>query len=757
MKKTFLSKLLIGFSIVLLFVYTAIYACSDDGDWGIFFDSNFTPETFVDKSYSPLFLSTDVFYSNDYENFDTKHIYRFNDEIVQDWTTYLKGNLKSEQVKFFLIDSSAIDVNKLYSFYTTKKTNPFSTNWSKKINLKDKKTKDFIEFLYLSQKIESSSKNNPWDYEESAKVFSNPKWVSEIAKKYSQTTDPFLKNRYWFQVIKSCFYSNIKISAVSFFQKTESLVPKNTLYYRALAYVAGVNYKSKNYALSNFQYSQVFDKCPTMRVVSAYCFHPQENLDWNQSLSLAKTNDEKAALWAIQGYYGDEHRAIEKIYELNPKSEHLEFLLTRLINHQETKIDSYEKDEKVIAKFKKTNDSLNKINLQLVNKIAKSNNTSKPYLWNIAAGYLETLNGNYAQADQYFNQTESKMPKTEIALDQLRLLRFVNNLSKIKNINSENQKTILADLTWLYDELPKQNNKNFRYQNATSWSKNYLSDLYKFQKNNVMAELFNRNPEFYDNENDLQAMKNFLTKDNKTTLEKIAQKVYNVSIFEINNYQAIQAAFQNKIPEAIAFLEKTDTLQHINFLGNPFNGNIQDCHDCDFVAFQKRKYSQIQFLNTIKEMQEKVAKNEEVYTNSLLLGNAFYNITHFGNARLFYEGNIVGYGSNPYYFRDNIRKMITNCSVSKMYYEKAFAAAKNNEQKAKCQYMLAKCERNEYYNHFYDPKKNQWENSYAAEESKINFLAWSGFKALKKEYSNTKYYQDVIAECGYFNSYVSKK
>jgi len=34
-------------------------------------------------------------------------------------------------------------------------------------------------------------------------------------------------------------------------------------------------------------------------------------------------------------------------------------------------------------------------------------------------------------------------------------------------------------------------------------------------------------------------------------------------------------------------------------------------------------------------MQEKVAAKEEVYTNSLLLGNAFYNITHFGNARIF--------------------------------------------------------------------------------------------------------------------------
>jgi hypothetical protein len=69
--------------------------------------------------------------------------------------------------------------------------------------------------------------------------------------------------------------------------------------------------------------------------------------------------------------------------------------------------------------------------------------------------------------------------------------------------------------------------------------------------------------------------------------------------------------------------------------------------------------------------------------------------------------------------------------------------------------MLAKCERNEYYNQQYDPKKDSWENETAVEYSKVNFLAWNGFKNLKNNYSKTKYYQDVIAECGYFKTYVS--
>lgn len=751
MKKTFLRKLVLGFSTALLFVYSIIYACSDDGDWGIFFDTNFTPEAFVDKSYSPLFLSSDFFYTNDYNQFDNGHISRFNDEIIQDWSTFLNGKIKNEDLKFFLIDTSATTVDNLYSYYSSKKSNSFSEKWSKKINFKDSKTKDFIEFLYLAQKIETASTNNSWEYEANAKKLNDPKWVTTIANKYAKTKDKFLKNRYWFQVIKSCFYNDMNDSVVSFFQKTENSVPKNTLYYRALSYLAGIEYKNKNYAKSNYLYSQVFDKCPNMRVVAAYCFHPQENIDWNQSLAMAKSNTEKAALWAVQGYYADAHTAIEKIYELQPESEHLDYLLSRLINLRESKASIYEIDKAVIEKFNKTNDSLTKLDLELVARIATSEKTSKPYLWHIAAGYFETMNGNYSQADKNFDKAASKLPNTLLASNQLRLLRFINNLSKIKNITTENQKTIIVDLDWLYNEVPKQKTENFRYNNATNWSKTYLSDLYKNQKNVVMAELFTRNPDFYDNETNLQAMKTFLTKDNKTALEKIAQSVYNVSMADINNYQAVTATYQNKIPEAIAFMQQSDSIQHFQFYGNPFNGNIKDCHDCDHEAYQKRKYSNIEFLKTIKEMQDKVSKNEDVYSNNLLLANAFYNITHFGNGRTFQEINIIGSGSSPYDYKDTTREMITDCSVAKMYYQRALAAATNSEQKAKCNYMLSKCERNEYYNNKFKTVKNYWE----IDDDKINFLAWNGFKTLKTDYSKTKFYQEVIVECGYFYTYVN--
>jgi len=784
MKRIFLNKLFLVSSVALFTVYGIIYACGGGDDWDFFgYNSNFTPETFTDKSYSPLFLSGDVFYGI---GFDTQHNSRFNEDLKSDWNTYLKAKADTATVSYFLIgdltprysDESKAGKNKaeitdLHVFFKTKKANATSLKWAKKLNLKDDKIKSFIEFLYLAQKIETVSINEDyWSYDPVvAKTFNDLKMIQSIENVYNTTSDAFLKNRYWFLTVKAYFYSSNKPKAVDFFNKTEKSVPKNTLYYRALSYVAGIKYQQKKYSESNYLYAQVFDKCPEMRVVTAYSFHPQNETDWNKSLAMAKDNKEKAALWAIHGYYKDEVQAIEKIYDLDPKSEHLNYLLTRLVNKQEQDINnSFEESAKenvpakklTVAETKELNKSkIDKKAFDLVSKITTASNTEKPYLWNIALGYLQTLKGDYANADNNFDKAEKIMPKTELAKYQLRLLRFVNNMSKIDKLTNANEKTILADLNWLYQELPKTyKGGEFRYQNASSWSRSYLATLYKASGNPVMTEIFgesrysywNDGNAFYDNEKNLLAMKAFLTKVDKTEIEKIGAGIYSLKLKDINNFQAVQATFKNKIPEAIAFIKETDSVQYYNFLGNPFNGNIKDCHDCEHAAYQKKKYSQIEFLNTVKAMQDKLAQKEDVYTNSLLLGNAFYNITHFGNGRTFYEISIVGYGSSPYSFRDSMKKMITNCDVSKMYYQKAFEAATTKEQKAKCIYLLAKCERNDYYNKKYNNVTNWW----SVEDDKINFIAWSGFKALKKDYSDTKYYQDVIAECGYFRTYINQ-
>jgi len=374
----------------------------------------------------------------------------------------------------------------------------------------------------------------------------------------------------------------------------------------------------------------------------------------------------------------------------------------------------------------------------------------------MAAGYMQTLYGNYKEADTYFSKTENQMPKTPLAVNQLRLLKFINYLSSLDKITSKEEQKLNPDLNWLYKELPKEKTGHFRFENAIAWSQNYISALFHSQNNEVMAELFHRESNFYENPNKLEKMKSFFLKQNKSEFEKIAEKVYSVKLDDTYEYQAVNATYRNDIDTAIDFIKKTDSIKYTEFLGNPFNGKIKDCHDCDHLAKQKRKYSYLDFLTTIKEMQQKLAQDEDKYNNCMLLGNAFYNITYYGNARIFYQGNILQY-EDYYDYRNNTSTknydLIIDCSTAKTYYHLAFEQATNDEQRAKAQYMMAKCERNEWYNDRYKNVTYTWQMW----DEKVNFKAWDGFVNLKTKYQHTQFYKECLNECGYFYTYITKK
>lgn len=744
MRTNSFKKLAVLCSLVAFGTYSILFACADYF-WGYDYDSNFTPETYVDKSYSPLFFAPqDVFYSI---GFEADYTSRFNQDITEEWSAYLKGKFTTKELSFLLLnDSAAVRVKELYSAVQKKQKLPVPYA---RLNGSDAQVKGFVEFLYYAKDIETSSTTplNSWSYDETQPAPAvNPKTLAQVEKLYNETSDTFLKNRYWFQTMKAYFYSSNKQGAVAFFEKTKNSVPQNVLYYRGLSYVAGVYYKKKDYATSNYLYSVVFDKCPALRTVTAYNFHPQEQKDFQASLGMAKTPEEKAGLWALFGYYADEKTAIHEIYKLNPASEHLDYLLTRLVNKEEVRLNGME-FKSAVAYKQMVKEQINKDALQLVNTIAKEEKTGKPHLWNIAAGYLNIIAGNNTQALQLIEKAEKKGPKSELASNQVRLLKLINTLSATTKMDEKAEAKLLPELDWLY-HIKDTEDDVFRYRNALDWSKQYIGSLYASQQNVVFSELFHGNTAFYQMPSNAEAMKTFLHKANKSPWEKLAESIYGITLSDIYEYQSIMTAYAGKLDEAIALMEQSTEGKNVELYGNPFNGKIKDCHDCDHAAPQKVKYTKLSFLKKMKEMQSLADKGQDVYNNSLLLGNAYYNMTYFGNARVFYYNDIINQYGN--YIDDYYQSYLLNCTTANQYYEKAFGTAANAEQKAKCVYLMAKCERNAFYTKEYHSKNDFWG------EPEVAFQAWNGFKKLKAEYSNTRYYREVINECGYFSKYVGR-
>jgi hypothetical protein len=366
----------------------------------------------------------------------------------------------------------------------------------------------------------------------------------------------------------------------------------------------------------------------------------------------------------------------------------------------------------------------------------------------MAAGYIQTIDKNYAEADSFFSQAAKTLPPERMAQLQMRLLKLINKVAAVQKIDSSFESTIVPEFRWLmgargYDW------DGFRHDDAFDWIKKQLANDYTLQSEFVKSECMLSQKIFYSNDKNLLAMKRFLEKANKADFENLCVELSDVQLKDIYEFEGVRLAYEDSIDASILKMSLSGDGQNKVLPGNPFNARIQDCHDCDFETKQKQKYSKLSFLKKIREIELEAKEGKEVYNNSLLLGNAFYNMSHYGNARVFYECKILGEShSQPDYIEEPFRPMLLNMEMAEKYYNRALEAAANDEQLAKCYYQLAKCQRNIWYNlNVYNRKEDDFNEPMVA----LNTIG--GFSKLRL-YSNTQYYKDVIKECGYFRSYI---
>ena len=744
----YFKKCVILFSVFITSCIVIIIACSDI-DFTYY--SHFSPEVSdIDSSFEPMFISEDLFYN--YSHFEY-YSQRFNTNIIDEWSVYLEDRIPIKEIEYFLLDNNSTkEINELYA-------NVQNSNKSGILNSRfsviDSKVKGFIQFLYFAKQIEAISLQQlgVWDIEQGMKRnYASPEIIAELENRYHIESDPFLKNRYWFQVAKAKYYSIDKSSIISFFDKTKETVKKNNLYYRALSYVAGAHYKQRNYTLSNYLYSIVYYNCKEMRSIAAYNFHPQEQSDFDSSLQLASNKNEKIALWTLYGYYADELKAIREISKLDTKNEHIDFLLAHFINNEEKRLNS-EAELKNAVEYKNIlKENVNPEAVLLIDSIARQENTSRPFLWYMGAGYFQILAGNYKLADIYLEKSSKLISNKPLAVNQIRLLQLVNNILRIDSITKQHEEKLFSELDWLYNKCPNDSIKSFRYNHTVSWSKNYLSSLYKSQGNHVFSEILSPSTNYYINQNNIDKMIEYFTKKDMSSWDSILIGQYAFTLSDLYDYVSIKNTYiyPENLDKAIYYMELS---QHSNDTldCDPFLGRIKDICECTEGNVPNIRFTKIDLLRRMKDLQLLIAKGERTYEHYLALGNAFYNITYFGNSREFYFNAIINnYGI---YIDPLYKSWLLNSSIANTYFNNALQVANNNEQKALCVYMMSKCERNTFYTERY------YEDGYLRDSynQDTNYLAWNGFVKLKNEYSHTSFYKQVIKECGYFKSYISKR
>lgn len=764
-KKTLLKSSLFPVSVLLL-VLAIILACIDV-DVAPYPDSFFAPEISHSDRDAHFFVTMNTLYG---VHFKEDYIHDFDSINIAEWTGYFKNKVSGADIAYILYKSRLGEIDSLL-YYMKDPGIKLSAKLKSNslLTFSDaRSTKDFLYYIGYAKRCEKYSTYNPDDWWDREKTKANDphndkagmlKLIEGGAKQISNANSNFVRQRYAFQVVRLYFQLKQYDSCIAFYNNNATILnsTENTIRYRAMSYVAGAYSEKGDVAEANFSYAIVFDRCNTLRDAAYFSFKPVEENDFNSSLALCASTRQKEILWQMLGIYGDPLRAMKEIYKLNPKSDALDLLLVRAVNSEEEKFlnqsmanfgDNPYADLSSIYK-----DSLKKDLLIFIKQVSANNNTNKPYEWNLAAGYLDWVAGG-TDFERYFTAINTEAANDKLVTEELRLFRLLNKLRNGKAGDKDFENNILPDLKWLKDT---NHADGFRREFAWAFVSDFLSKRYSFAGHLAISICFNTDPidnltsSFHNgnliNDSVINEMEHFDDKKDKSPFEQFALSLLPIYKPDFIDVEAIHYMYKYNFKAALAQLNSNNAPGPEPVYGDPFIIHIMDNHDSDAVLPNKSVKTKKEFLEKMVELQKKADNNTKNANDYFMLANGYYNMSYFGNNRVFFTSKLttmVIYFPEFDYGQPKDTLIYMDCDKALQYYQKAMNISKDVEFKAKCCFMCAKCEQNYFFIH--KPKDYQGD-----------FKAGKYFDMLHSSYASTQYYQEVIKECGYFDTYLKGK
>jgi hypothetical protein len=754
-------------SVILVFgAWKTIEACAGGDETDTREYSVFTPEIIHQPDKAPFFVSYHSYYG--YESFGIPETNpTLTDRNTTEWMAYFNQRIAREDLEWLLYSSNIRQLDLISKNFSGKKVNIDTLNQPFLNRLKSEKgINEIIDYLILAKKAEpyfnitAESSWEPVAYD----TTSITDLLPDFKQRFSKTKNKFLKDRYGFQITRALSVSANDaagyVACTDFFDKQFNPGKESaSMYYRSLGYKARALYKLHDYSNANYLYSIIYDHDPCGRYQAFQSFHPQEEEDWNASLTLAKSTREKEVLWHMLGIYTDPLKAMKEIYSLNPTSDLLPLLLVRAVNLAEENslsnpvnygqfyYDDYPGgDKNEYYEFPgKLDSSKQKSLIWFINNVIAEKKVTNPAVWQLSSAYLFILNGALRPADEMITRL-SIDPKDSLANGQAEILKGILTVNKLTSIDAGQERLVQNHI----QKILSFRQPELRSGNAIRYMLSLLSLLYEKKGDRLKQELtYPRAKTFYNSSVNVQKMIDFMSSKSLNPLETYLANNYPLKLAQLYEIKGVALMYEYDFKAAIREFNKAQGAGKQELYGNPFTIHVTDCHDCDHAAKQKTKYTKYTFAEKMIELKAKgdtASSVEERANNYFLYANGIYNMTWYGNGRVIHETSVSYFsyenaedGERPQ--GDNY----FNCSEALAYYQKAFNLSKNKEFKAKCTWMSAKCEHNLWLDGDIATRVSQ----------NADFQPGKYFNKMKTEYANTKYFQEAIAECGYFCTFIT--
>jgi hypothetical protein len=663
-----------------------------------------------------------------------------------EWVTFFNRVVPAELMTQLLYKLSPEDLSNLTLIVQGRPSKPLPFQDELKESFANyKKTQtvlDALTYLRLAKQVEPLALKNvqpEWSYPPPPPKppiqVDVPQLIQEAEARIAKV-DRFIAARYRFQILRLLFYSDQFAAASAYFEKNKgTFTAENSVKYRFMELAAGAYYRQKQYAKADYLYSLVFDKFPPMKTSSFLSFHPMEEKDWRETISLAKNAHEREVLWQLLGIHADGAAAIKAIYAANPKSQLLPLLLVREVNMAE---ESWGSDQFRLRypgiygnEARPDLDLIRPGRLRQIKAIADAGNTYKPYLWLLSTGYLYALAGDRANAEVYLNKARAATT-IPIIQDQIRMSILLARAHSIKTIDRPLEPFLAQELEWLSGKAEE------RPENLYKWLLLYLGDVYRKNGDQVRATMLDFKSEGYKM---LPSVDGILaiTRAPSNAFDRYLALHYLRTGHDLDGLRGILLLFAGDFPHAIEAFNASGQTQ--TALGaDPFMIHIKDCLYCD-AREPHTTYTRISFAQRMQTLlMASEGRGQAAADASFELANGFYNMSQYGNSHDLYESGHMELHITPLtdMTRDPTHPAL-NMDLAEKYYLRAAELSTNREFQTKAIFMAAKTEQN---------------RSFRAGGGGNRTSPGKYFKQIKDLFSDTEYYKEIIKECGYFANYV---
>lgn len=700
-----------------IFFYIWANACADS-----FWDDD-NQFVFLDKREYQFFNIT--------QNLNSSRIY--NDIVYYDYNERVKKeNLEEWQHE--------------YSSFSKKQLEKFLYKKKDLEALEDEELRDYINFL---KKQDYYVKRNYfyYYYKKKNKKREKPESLIDYAlDKVDTIKSRYLKLRYFYLALRLAHYE--KKNPLIIYNDYKYLLNDDTKtivkdWIQGL--YAGALIKNKQTARGVYEFTKLFSPLRINWHLSYYNFkYIKTNEQWEELQTLAKNSDEKIKFYTLRA--------------LNSKAN----LLEELINISKVDINSHFFDMLLYRELLKSQDNFSvyrpspygKKEKKDYSKFVEYLKTVKKddmYLIDLSLAYFSLYEKNMEDTNKYL----SKLLKEYSYKTEVKTLAYVVYLNELKKVDEKTENE-------LFEKMISFKDKSENFVSIHDYTFVKLVELYSKQKDGLKAFL-SRNVKYLQSNaitldiyNKIDA---FINKKNKTKLELyMAKKFKKDSVKRDLDRVQVKLLVNN-----LKFQEALDTNNkflnyYVEF--NIFNGSIKGNNR----VRTKHSSTLREILQKLVDIKNGLKKDPNLPIENYLYANALYNLSFFGNS----EKLTTVYKSNYYFKNIDLQKQKIKLAIQ--HYKKALENSKKDEFKAKILYLLAKSELSLYDLNSAKKFSSSITNAYdfdrvwswrKSKQKIYKEYVKNGygefFDKLNKEYSNTKYYKELIQECANLSYYNSLK